>query len=81
MDLGDFVGDDDFKEEIFSARVIQVVMDVSQDKEEFPPRFYHLACSVLYDLCRNNIELATTCVANGGVEFLLETLEAFSSNR
>jgi hypothetical protein len=30
--IGDFVGDDDFKEEIFSARVIQVVMDVSQDK-------------------------------------------------
>jgi hypothetical protein len=75
-----FVGDDDFKEEIFSARVIQVVMDVSQDKEEYPPHFYHLAYSVLYLLCSDSTDLATILVTNGGVDFLLECLETFSSD-
>jgi hypothetical protein len=79
--IGDFSGDDDFKEEIFSARVIQVVMDASQDKEEYPPGFYHSARLVFYFLCSNNTELATTFVANGGVAFLLECLEAFSSDQ
>jgi hypothetical protein len=76
-----FVGDDDFKEEIFSARVIQILITVAQDKEEYPPSFYNCACSVLSFLCRKNTELATTFVANCGVEFLLETLEAFSSDQ
>ncbi len=75
--IGDFVGDDDFREEIFSARVIQSVMDVAQDKQSYPPPFYGSACSVLYSLCYKNTELATTFVANGGVDFLLETLEDF----
>jgi hypothetical protein len=79
--IGDFAGDDDFKEEIFSARVVQIVMDVSQDKEKYPPCFYHPTCSVLFFLCSNNTDLATTFVANGGVEFLLERLETFSSNQ
>jgi hypothetical protein len=78
---GDFVGDDDFKEEIFSARVIQAVITVAQDKKVFPPKFYLSACSVLSFLCSDNSELATAFVANGGVQFLLETLEAFSSNQ
>ena len=78
---GDFSGDDDFKEEIFSARVIQVVMDVSHDKEEYPPLFYPSAYSILYILCRNDTELATTFVTNGGVEFLLECLETSSSDQ
>jgi hypothetical protein len=79
--IGDFSDDDDFKEEIFSARVIQVVMDVSQDKKEYPPDFYRAACLVFYFLCSANTELATTFVANGGAEFLLERLEAFSSDQ
>jgi hypothetical protein len=79
--IGAFVGDDDFKEEIFSARVIQVVMDVSQEKEEYPPSFYHFAYSVLYLLCSDSTELATTFMANGGVAFLLESLETFSSDQ
>jgi hypothetical protein len=79
--IGDFSGDDDFKEEIFSARVIQVVMDASQDKDEHPPTFYASACAVFYSLCINNTDLATTFVATGGVEFLLERLEAFSSDQ
>jgi hypothetical protein len=73
--------DDDVKEEIFSARVVHAVMDVSQDKEEYPATFYGCACCILFFHCNDNIELATTFVANGGVEFLLETLEAFSSNQ
>jgi hypothetical protein len=76
--IGDFVGDDDFKEEIFSARVIQVVMEVSQDKEEYTLNFHHQACGILFNLCGNSTELATTFVTNGGVEFLLECLETFS---
>jgi hypothetical protein len=79
--IGDFVGDDEFKVEIFSARVVQVVMDVSQDKKAFPPNFYHLACGILALICWDNIELANAFVANSGVEFLLECLEAFSSDR
>jgi hypothetical protein len=79
--IGDLVGDDDFKEEIFSTRVIRAVMDVAQDKISYPPSFYGSACSVLYFLCCKNTELATTFVANGGVEFLLETLEDFSSDQ
>jgi hypothetical protein len=79
--IGDFVGDDDFKEEIFSARVIRAVMDAAQDKMSYSPSFYGSACSVLYFLCYNNTELATTFVANGGVEFLLETLEDFPSDQ
>jgi hypothetical protein len=76
-----FSGDDDFKEEIFSARVIQVVMDVSRDRKAYHPRFYHIAYSILINLCSNNTELTTTFVANGGVEFLLECLETFSSDQ
>jgi hypothetical protein len=79
--IGDFVGDDDFKEEIFSARVIQAVMDVAQDKISYPPSFYGSAYSVMYFLCCKNTELATIFVANGGVKFLLETLEDFSSDQ
>jgi hypothetical protein len=79
--IGDFVGDDDFKEEIFSVHVIQAVMDVVQDKKSYPPTFYGSACSVLYYLCCKNTELATIFVENNGVEFLLETLEDFSSNQ
>jgi hypothetical protein len=79
--IGDFVGDDDFKEEIFSARVVQVLITVAQGKKAYPPPFYHLVCSLFFFLCYKNTELATTFVANGGVEFLLETLEAFSSNQ
>jgi hypothetical protein len=75
---GDFAGDDDFKEEIFSARVIQVVMAVSQDKEEYTPTFYHSACSIISLLCRENAELGITFVTNGGVKFLLDCLETFS---
>jgi hypothetical protein len=79
--IGDFVGDDDLKEEIFSAKVVQVVMDVSQDKEEYPPHFYHLTSNMLSLLCCENVELANAFVANGGVAFLLEYLETFSSNQ
>jgi hypothetical protein len=79
--IGDFVGDNDFKEEIFSDRVIQVVMDVSQDKEKYTLTFHHLAYAVLYSLCSDSTELATTFVTNGGVEFLLECLETFSSDQ
>jgi hypothetical protein len=79
--IGNFVGDDDFKAEIFSARVVQAVMNVSQDKEAFRPNFYHRACSTLSCLCSNSIELATAFIANGGVEFLLKYLEAFSSDQ
>jgi hypothetical protein len=78
---GAFAGDDDFKEEIFSARVIQIVMEASQDKKELPPAFYHHAFSTLYFLCKNNTELATTFVENSGNEFLLECLETFSSDQ
>jgi hypothetical protein len=78
--IGDLVGDDVFKEEIFSARVIQDLITVSQDKDEFPAEFYKSVSYVFFFLCDDNIELSTTFVANGGVEFLLETLEAFSSN-
>jgi hypothetical protein len=59
--IGDFVGDDDFKEEIFSARVVQVLITAAQDKKAYPPPFYHLACSTLFFLCDKNTELATTC--------------------
>jgi hypothetical protein len=79
--IGDFVGDDDFKEEIFSARVIQLVMEASQDKEEYTLNFYHHACSILCNLCINSTELATTFVTDGGVAFLLESLESFSSDQ
>jgi hypothetical protein len=79
--IGDFVGDDDFKEEIFSAKVVQVVMDVSQDKEEYPPHFYPLISNILSLLCCENAELASAFVANGGVAFLLEYLETFSSDQ
>lgn len=79
--IGDFVGDDDFKEEIFYARVVQLLMNVSQDKEEYPAYFYHSVNSVLYCICSNSTDLATTFVANGGVEFLLERLETFSSDQ
>jgi hypothetical protein len=78
--VGDFAGDDDFKEEIFSARVVQVVMDVSRDKEKYPWLFYQLASNILSLLCCENAELANAFVANGGVEFLLEYLETFSSD-
>jgi hypothetical protein len=79
--IGDYVGDDEFKLEIFAARVVQVVLDVSQDKEAFSLNFYHLVCGILSLICWDNAELATTFVANSGVEFLLERLEAFSSDR
>ena len=79
--IGAFVGDDEFKVEIFAARVIRVVMDVSEDNEAFPPNFYHLACGILSLLCWDNTELSNAFVANSGVEFLLEYLEAFSSDR
>jgi hypothetical protein len=79
--IGDFVGDDDFKEEIFSARVIQVLITVAQDKKAYPPKFYRSGIILLYFFCSDNTEFATTFAANGGVEFLLETLEAFSSNQ
>jgi hypothetical protein len=79
--IGDFVGDDDFKEEIFSARVIQAVMDVVQDKYSYSSPFYGSACCVLYFLCYKNTELATAFVASSGVEFLLETLEDFTSDQ
>lgn len=79
--IGDFVGDDDFQEEIFSVRVIQAVMDAAQDNKLYPPPFYGSACSVLYFLCNKNNELATTFVVNGGVEFLLDALEDFSFNQ
>jgi hypothetical protein len=65
--IGDFVGDDDFKEETFAATVVQAVMDVSQDKEAFPPNFYHLSCGILTLLCWDNSELANAFVANSGV--------------
>jgi hypothetical protein len=76
-----FVGDDDFKEEIFSARVIQVVITVAKDTEEYPPKFYHCACGILSLLCLDSTELADAFVAHNGVEFLLESLEAFSSDQ
>jgi hypothetical protein len=80
--IGDFAGDDEFKVEIFSARVVQVVMDASpRDKEAFPFNFYHLACSVLFSLCNDNTELANAFVAHDGALFLLEYLEAFSSDQ
>jgi hypothetical protein len=81
--IGVFVGDDDFKEEIFSARVIQVIIiyTVSQDKDEYPSNFYHCGCCILYLLCSDNTELADVFVAHDGVEFLLESLEAFSSDQ
>jgi hypothetical protein len=78
---GDFVGDDDFKEEIFSARVIQVVMAVSRDKEKYTPLFYCHAFMSLFCLCSNNTELATAFVTNDGVAFLLECLKTFSSDQ
>jgi hypothetical protein len=78
--IGDFVGDDDFKEEIFSARVVHVVMDVAKDKAKYPELFYHHACGLLHSLCLDSIERSTAFVAHGGVEFLLEALEASSSD-
>jgi hypothetical protein len=77
--IGDFEGDDEFLKEIFSARIVQVVMDVIQGKEEYPPRFYRLACGIVSVLCWDNTELANAFVAHDGVEFLLETLETLSS--
>jgi hypothetical protein len=77
--LGDFVGDDDFKEEIFSARVVHVVMDVAKDTDAYCKLFYQYAYGVLHLLCVDNNELSSAFVAHGGVEFLLEALEAFSS--
>jgi hypothetical protein len=78
---GDFVGDEEFLKEIFSARVVLIVMDASQDKEEFPPCFYQYACDILSLLFRENTELADAFVAHDGAVFLLEYLESFSSNR
>jgi hypothetical protein len=78
--IGDFVGDDDFKEEIFSARVIQVLIAVARDKAEYPTFFYHYVCTTLQLLCLDSTERSTAFVAHGGVEFLLEALEAFSPN-
>lgn len=74
-------GGDEFLKEIFSAKIIQVVMDVIQGNEEYPPRFYRLACGILSLLCWDNTELADAFVAHDGVEFLLETLETFSINQ
>jgi hypothetical protein len=79
--IGDFVGNDDFKEEISSALVVQAVMDVAQDKYSYSPPFYGSACSEIYFLCYKNTELATAFVASSGVEFLLETLEDFTSDQ
>jgi hypothetical protein len=79
--IGVFEGDDDFKEEIFSARVIQVLITVSQDKEEYPSTFYHAVCSIVSLLCDDNTELANAFVVLDGVEFLLETLDTFSSDQ
>jgi hypothetical protein len=79
--IGDFVGDDDFKEEIFSARVIQVIITVSQDKDEYPSNFYHCGRCILYLLYSDNTELADAVVGHDGVDFLLESLEAFSSDQ
>jgi hypothetical protein len=79
--IGDFVGNDDFKEEIFSAKVVQVVMEASQDKEKYPSHFYHLTTNILSLLCCENAELSSAFVANGGVAFLLEYLETFSSDQ
>jgi hypothetical protein len=70
--IGAFEGDDNFKEEIFSARVIQVIITVSQDQEEYPLSFYHCAGSILSLLCYSNTELADAFAANGGVEFILD---------
>jgi hypothetical protein len=53
---------------------------VSRNKEEYPPGFYHSACGILCIVCSESTELATTFV-DGGVEFFLETLEAFSSDQ
>lgn len=75
----DFVGDEEFLK-IFSARIIQVVMDVSQDKDEFPPSFYRYACGILFLLCCENTERADAFVANDGAVFLLDYLESFTSN-
>jgi hypothetical protein len=78
--IEDFEDDDDeFLKEIFSARIVQVVMDVI--KEEHPPRFYCLACGILSLLCWDDTELAKAFVLHDGAEFLLETLETLSSNQ
>jgi hypothetical protein len=79
--IGDFVGDDDFKGEIFSARVIQVVITAAKVKEENPPNIYHLAGGILCQLCFDSTELADAFVAHNGGGFLLESLEAFSSDQ
>jgi hypothetical protein len=78
---GDFVGDEEFLKEIFSARVVQVVMDASQEEEEFHPSFYRYACGILSLLFCENTELADAFVAHDGALFLLEYLESFSLNR
>jgi hypothetical protein len=75
-----FAGDD-FKEEIYSARVVQTLITVAQDNNAYPESFYQSTWYILYFICSNNTELANAFVANGGVGFLLEALEDFSSNQ
>jgi hypothetical protein len=80
--IDDFLGDDDFKEEIFSARVVHVLIDVANDKdlEKYPESFYHDAFGILSELCLDSTDRSTSFVAHGGVEFLLDALEASISD-
>jgi hypothetical protein len=76
--IGVFMGDNDFKEEIFSARVIQVVITVANFNEEYHPNFYYYAGVILSLICSDSTELADAFVAHAGVAFFVESLEAFS---
>jgi hypothetical protein len=79
--IGDFMDDDGFKDEIFSARVIQVVITAAKVNEEYDSHVYYCAGAILSMICFENTELTDTFVALDGVEFLLESLEAFSSDQ
>jgi hypothetical protein len=57
---GEFVGDDDFKLEIFSVNVLQVIINAITADKEYPPVFDHWALGILFVFGSNhNKKMAT----------------------
>jgi hypothetical protein len=76
--IGDFFSDDDFKEELLTARANQDLITVAHDENALPKIFSVNLLCLLLSLQQQHHRFHGE---RGGVEFPSQSLEAFSSNQ
>jgi hypothetical protein len=76
-DTGYFCSDEDFKAEIFSARVVGVILSAAKRAKHAPTNFYTSVCRIQLQLANHSEEISDAIRVHGGVAYIIDLMETF----